>query len=51
VSARDGNSGIGCGGALFIVLALAILLGLSGIGSDQVSHDCGEVATCIKSDD
>ena len=37
LSAKDGNAGIGCGGALFIVLALGILLGLAGMGSDEDS--------------
>lgn len=35
MSAQD--KGIGCGGAIVIVLALGILLGLAGMGSDEDS--------------
>jgi hypothetical protein len=46
------NNDLGCLGYLFIAFAVLMLLGgLSAIGSDQVSHDCEGVATCIKSDD
>ena len=46
------NGGLGCGGALLILLALGVMLGLSGVGSDQVTNDCGgRVASCIKSDE
>lgn len=44
------NGGLGCGGALIILLALGIVFGAAGLGSDQVSHDCGgHVASCIES--
>lgn len=29
------EKGVGCGGAIVIILALAILLGLGGMGSDK----------------
>lgn len=47
------NNDIGCLGYVFIAFAVLMVLGgLSALGSDQVSHDCGdEIATCIKSDD
>lgn len=47
MSAKDGNAGIGCGGGLLIVVALCILLGLSGLGSDTSKWDCpGQPAPC-----
>lgn len=29
------DKGVGCGGAIIIVIALGILLGLTGLGSDE----------------
>lgn len=41
------NGGLGCGGALIILLALGILFGLAGLGSDQSTWDCpGEPTPC-----
>lgn len=41
------EKGVGCGGALMIVAALVILLGITGMGSDKSSWDCpGEQTPC-----
>lgn len=43
----DQDKGVGCGGALLIVFALIVLLGLSGLGSDTSKWDCpGEQTPC-----
>jgi hypothetical protein len=41
------NGGLGCGGAIIIIVALFILMGLAGLGSDTSSWDCpGEQTPC-----
>lgn len=47
MSAADGNAGIGCGGAIVIILFLFMLIGLAGLGSDTSKWDCpGEPTPC-----
>lgn len=44
------NGGLGCGGALLILLALGVMLGLTGLGSDTSRWDCpGEPTPCSTS--